>query len=320
MRCQVCKSEISDGLKSCPVCGSVQQEPKKQESKKSLLDQMLLAQSLIHAIPRLQKRIDDLSYQIESQKEVYVEKKNGKMTIVVAVLISLVLAYFVTYIANLTVQTLTTRQGINNIVYSRSLNSNVSDVLSIVVFVISFIVSRKFITKHIDKKNAAEKERVEKHNADVEKATQGMKEEIEDATARVFSAQKTWLEECAPWYPMDYCDIASVDFFVAALRNHRADSIKALVNLWEQEKRYNTAEAQRAQAAAQQEAMVTQQIIGNLLSFGSLLVQGKMLNNQKDIANKLGNIDFNTKNIAWDTGQFSNRNRSISQQVMSNLS
>lgn len=57
---------------------------------------------------------------------------------------------------------------------------------------------------------------------------------------------------------MDYDNTAAVDFFLSAVRNHRATTVQEMVNL------YETEMDQRRMEAGQQE-MLNQQRIGNML-------------------------------------------------------
>ena len=62
---------------------------------------------------------------------------------------------------------------------------------------------------------------------------------------------------------MDHDNTAAVDFFLSAVRNHRATTVQEMVNL------YETEMDQRRTEAGQQE-MLNQQRIGNMLQLGNL--------------------------------------------------
>ena len=82
--------------------------------------------------------------------------------------------------------------------------------------------------------------------------------------------------EVAPWYPMDYDSIDAVDFFLTAVRNHRASTVQEMVNLYETERH------QRRMEQGQQQ-ILQQQRIGNMLQLGNLFMQGQILNQAQQI-------------------------------------
>ena len=82
--------------------------------------------------------------------------------------------------------------------------------------------------------------------------------------------------EVAPWYPMDYDNIDAVDFFLTAVRNHRASTMQEMVNLYETERH------QRRMEQGQQQ-ILNQQRIGNMLQLGNLFIQGQVLSQAQQI-------------------------------------
>ena len=59
--------------------------------------------------------------------------------------------------------------------------------------------------------------------------TQFVQKAEKKAKREIFAAQQQWAEEVAPWYPMDYDNIEAVDFFLVAVRNHRAVTSESTV-------------------------------------------------------------------------------------------
>lgn len=105
--------------------------------------------------------------------------------------------------------------------------------------------------------------------------------------------QQRWAAEVAPWYPMDYDNIAAVDFFLSAVRNHRATTVQEMVNLYETEMH------QRRMEAGQQQ-MLNQQRIGNMLQLGNLFMQGQILNQAQQINTNTASA---SDNLDWITQQ-----------------
>lgn len=319
MYCQSCGSEISSTSQYCPICGHSQERHdviyiNGQEG--SLLDRMKVAQHIIHEIPMLQKEMDDLSYQIESQKDKYVEQDLKKWHKARTIIIAILLASLIEGIWSLLIYDILSPQGIP----SQFLNL-VGEIgaFLIIIGAIVWVMKKKKDNENeneaIKASNFREQERVKTQNAEVEASSVDIRKQIKEKSNLIFAVQEQWLEQCAPWYPVDYIDIASVDFFVSALQNKRADSVKEVVNLWEHEKHMNTAEAQRAEMNAQQAKMLTQQKISNMLSVGSLLIQGQLLSNAKDIKKTVGDIDLTTRRIEGIAEVIRNNTANIASRV-----
>lgn len=105
---------------------------------------------------------------------------------------------------------------------------------------------------------------------------QALAQSIEQTKREIFTTQQRWAAEVAPWYPMDYDSIDAVDFFLTAVRNHRASTVQEMVNLYETERH------QRRMEQGQQQ-ILQQQRIGNMLQLGNLFMQGQILNQAQQI-------------------------------------
>ena len=86
--------------------------------------------------------------------------------------------------------------------------------------------------------------------------------------------QVEYREYLSSWYPENYCSVDAVEFFYNTIKNYRADSLKEAINL------YETALHQR-RVEANQEQSIKQQKLNNLLSVGSLVMQGATLSEMK---------------------------------------
>ncbi len=75
---------------------------------------------------------------------------------------------------------------------------------------------------------------------------------------------------------MDYDNTAAVDFFLSAVRNHRATTVQEMVNLYETE--------------------MDQQRIGNMLQISNLFMQGQILNQAQQIN---ANTASTSRNVDW---------------------
>ena len=75
---------------------------------------------------------------------------------------------------------------------------------------------------------------------------------------------------------MDYDNTAAVDFFLSAVRNHRATTVQEMVNLYVTE--------------------MDQQRIGNMLQISNLFMQGQILNQAQQIN---ANTASTSRNVDW---------------------
>lgn len=82
--------------------------------------------------------------------------------------------------------------------------------------------------------------------------------------------QIAYRERVGYWYLDNYCSVEVVEFFYNAVMNYRAGNLKEAINL------YETFLHQRREEDNQKKA-IEQQKLNNLLSAGSLMMQGLAL-------------------------------------------
>ena len=88
--------------------------------------------------------------------------------------------------------------------------------------------------------------------------------------------QVVYQERLASWYPENYCCLDAAEFFYDAVKNYRADNLKEAINLYETTLHQRRVEDNQKQA-------IRQQKLNNLLTIGSIAMQGATLgaiNNQ----------------------------------------
>lgn len=91
--------------------------------------------------------------------------------------------------------------------------------------------------------------------------------------------QRELLSHAPGWFPPDYYSVEAVDFFLHAIRNGRADSVKEMVNLFEETNQHKEMVAwQKAQTkqltdlvTGQQELIRGQQTIQNQLQYANMI-------------------------------------------------
>ena len=98
-------------------------------------------------------------------------------------------------------------------------------VLSAIIGAVLYGVISKSADKGRERKNAT----IDQSNAQVEANNQALAQSIEQTKQEIFAVQQRWAAEVAPWYPMDYDNIDTVDFFLTAVRNHRASTVQEMV-------------------------------------------------------------------------------------------
>lgn len=241
------------------------------------------ARDLMHRVIELQNRINQMTTQFETKTE----KKTKRHPVLYAVLgflfaftlITSTPLKVITY--PLTMPFFSTGGMELQIAIWNAVNLAISAVVGALLY--------KFIAKTADKGRERKNAAIEQRNAQVETTNQTLAQNIEQTKREIFAVQQRWANEVAPWYPMDYDNIEAVDFFYAAVRNHRATTVQEMVNLFETEMH------QRRMEAGQQQ-MLDQQRIGNMLQLGNLFMQGQILSQTQQInantAKASGNLDW----------------------------
>lgn len=124
----------------------------------------------------------------------------------------------------------------------------------------------QFIYKKMNEKIDADNQRIAIENENIKAQEQAVLNDLQNV-------QAAYRERVSDWYPDKYCSVDAVEFFYNAVKDYRADSIKEAVNL------YETTLHQRRMEENQKQA-IKQQKLNNLLSAGSLVMQGMALGEQ----------------------------------------
>ena len=240
------------------------------EQTADLLPRVATAHELMHRVVDLQNRINQLTTQFAAKTE----KKSKRHPVLYAIagfliafaLITSTPLKAVTY--PFTIPFFTTG--------GMELQVTVWNVINLAVSAVIGAVLYKVIAKSADKSRAQKNAAIDRNNAQVEANNQALAQSIEQTKREIFTTQQRWAAEVAPWYPMDYDSIDAVDFFLTAVRNHRASTVQEMVNLYETERH------QRRMEQGQQQ-IHQQQRIGNMLQLGNLFMQGQILNQAQQI-------------------------------------
>lgn len=251
-----------------------------------LLAGITTAHDLMHQIVGLQNRIN----QMTSRYAVKEERKTKRHPVLYAVLVFLI-AF--TAITSTPLKVITYPLTIPFFAMGGTGSQvTVWNIINLCVSAIIGAVLYGVIARSADKSRSQVNANIDRNNARIEANNQAITQNIEQTKQQIFAVQRRWAHEVAPWYPMDYDNIAAVDFFLSAVRNHRATTVQEMVNLYENEMH------QRRMEAGQQQ-MLNQQRIGNMLQIGNLMMQGQILNQAQQInANTAGvkdNLDWMTR-------------------------
>lgn len=72
-------------------------------------------------------------------------------------------------------------------------------------------------------------------NAKIEQEIQALREQQEKIVYEMKDLEWEMLEESESWYPRDYYSLEAVTHFISILQNHKADTVKEMVNVYDEE-------------------------------------------------------------------------------------
>ena len=253
------------------------------EEQANLLPGVATAHDLMHRVVDLQGRINQLTTQFAAKTE----KKTKRHPVLYAIGGFLIAFTLITSTPLKVITYLPTLPFFS--MGGTELQLAVWNIVNLIVSAIIGAILYKVIAKTADKSRSQRNAAIDQSNQRVEANNQALAQSIEQTKQEIFAVQQQWASQVAPWYPMDYDSIEAVDFFLAAVRNHRATTVQEMVNL------YETEMDQRRMEAGQQE-MLNQQRIGNMLQIGNLFMQGQILNQAQQIN---ANTASTSRNVDW---------------------
>lgn len=138
-------------------------------------------------------------------------------------------------------------------------------ILGAIEFVVAYVMIQ-FIYKKMNEKIDTDNQRIVTENENIKAQEQAVLNDLQNV-------QIAYRERVSYWYPDKYCSVDAVEFFYNVVKDYRADNIKEAINL------YETTLHQRRMEENQKQA-IKQQKLNNLLSAGSLMMQGMALGEQ----------------------------------------
>lgn len=251
--------------------------------QENLLSGITIAHNLMHRVVSLQQRINQLTTQFAAKTE----KKTKRHPVLYAIGGFLIAFTLITSTPLKVITYLPTLPFFS--MGGPELQLAVWNIMNLIVSAIIGAILYKVIAKTADKSRSQKNAAIDQSNQQVEANNQALAQSIEQTKQEIFAVQQQWASQVAPWYPMDYDSIEAVDFFLAAVRNHRATTVQEMVNLYETEMH------QRRMEAGQQQ-ILNQQRIGNMLQIGNLFMQGQILNQAQQIS---ANTASANSNLDW---------------------
>lgn len=131
-------------------------------------------------------------------------------------------------------------------------------------------------------------------NKRIAKDNQAVQAQMQELAAAYYQLEDELKQTTASWYPQDYYNTYAAEFFLRAVRNHRADSVKEMVNLFETTKEHQKLlEFQKEQARqeqlrrerqAQSMAQIQQDLISDLQFVNMLEFASNFLKGQSEVA------------------------------------
>lgn len=152
-----------------------------------------------------------------------------------------------------------------NCVYNLVRLNIVGAIIGAIELCVAYVII-KFIYKKMNEKIDMDNQRIVAENENVKSQEQVVLNELQ-------KVQIAYRERVSSWYPDNYYSVEAVEFIYNAVMNYRADNLKEAINL------YETFLHQRRVEVNQKKA-VEQQKLNNLLSAGSLMMQGLALGEQ----------------------------------------
>ena len=134
------------------------------------------------------------------------------------------------------------------------------------------------------------------YNQQIEEYNNYVTKKRRDLSLTINSINAEMIETTSSWYPPDYYSIKAVEKFISYLRNHRADTVKEMINTYidsgfKKAKLKNQKEANRLLS----EILAEQNISNNLLLEANTLQMGNLIANTA--------TSYNTSTIAANTSR-----------------
>ena len=160
----------------------------------------------------------------------------------------------------------------------------------IIMLPLASIPLKIYRTNKKNKKIESQNKVTEQQNAQIIANNEQLKMQEQNTLNELQQLQNVYRKRISPWYPIDYCSIDAAEFLYNAINNYRADSLKEAINLYE-----TTLHQQRVEN--NQKQALRQQTLSNLLSAGSLVMQGATLGAINSQTSAINNQTASVNNV-----------------------
>lgn len=244
--------------------------------QENLLSNLNYASRLIHKTSDLMQKIAQLEKQFKKKKLYFKETPRH-------ILYAFLIILFSGIIIDLTPINFPVRVIVGNIFGSGML-------AYLFLYAIPGGIVFYFLLKYMNKQCDKENQKINQYN-------ENLKKKIEPILQELSKVQSEYAQNCASWYPKNYCCVAAVDSFVYNVSNYRADNLKEAINLYEEELHRRRMESSQEKILNNQNAMmnnqkqmINQQNYANILAEASLDEQRNTNERLEDIKNRIQDV------------------------------
>ncbi len=192
--------------------------------------------------------------------------------------------------------------------------------LLIILTLISIAASIFIVLKAIKKKN----QKIEEDNLKTAEHNATVQQEYDETVEQLDILKKDLYTQSSNWYPHDYYSLEAANFFLSAIENYKADTVKEMVLLFDDTQYKNEMlNSQRAiqsmseQQLINQKEMIKQLRFANVMSVANIALQGATIgaiNSQTSEINSTINSAINSQTSSVNTA-IQNQTKDISKAI-----
>lgn len=136
--------------------------------------------------------------------------------------------------------------------YSTIVNGYYIDMIIMASFAIVALIAILFLVREKNKK-------IDEHNIEVDVNNTHMQIQYNQTVQQLEVYKKELFQKTGAWYPRAYYTQDAINFFINAVENYRADTVKEMVNLYEKSEHYRRMEASQSAIMRNQQRMLEAQ-------------------------------------------------------------
>lgn len=157
----------------------------------------------------------------------------------------------------------------------------------LVLFLIALVISIVAVRFAVKAENAA----IQKRNDQVNQSNAALQDQYLDTVQQLNALRRDLAAFGDGWFPRDYYSLEAVNFFISAIENFKADSMKEAVLLLDNTKyRQKMMESQQRIEQMNQQQLINQNVMNAQLAFANVL-------NMKNLDLNQQNLNVNRQNL-----------------------